>query len=122
MHLNCLNVLLADAATPATTPAGSSPGNLLTSAGPLVPMVLLFVVFYVLIIRPQQLRTKQQAKLLSTLKAGDRVVTSSGIVGVVITVKEKAVPQIVSIRSADAKFEVTKESITQILADTATES
>ena len=85
-------------------------------------MVILFVIFYFLIIRPQQLRTKQQARLLSTLKAGDRVVTSSGIVGVVITIKEKSVPPAVSIRSADAKFEITKESITQILADTATES
>ncbi len=122
MHLNCLNVLLADVAAPATTPAGTSPGNFLTQAGPIVPMVILFVVFYFLIIRPQQLRTKQQARLLSTLKAGDRVVTSSGIVGVVITIKEKAVPPSVSIRSADAKFEITKESITQILADTATES
>jgi preprotein translocase subunit YajC len=41
------------------------------------------------------------------------VVTSAGILGTVITVKEKSV----SLRSADAKFEVTKASITEILAD-----
>lgn len=66
---------------------------------------------YFMMIRPQQQRTKQMAKLLSSLKSGDKVVTSSGIVGTVITVKEKTV----SLRSADAKMEVTKSSITEIL-------
>jgi preprotein translocase subunit YajC len=108
MHMNCLNVLLADAATP----AGAPQSNILMQ---LAPMVLLVVVFYFILIRPQQVRAKQLSKLLATLKAGDRVMTSSGIVGVVITVKDKAVPPSVSLRSADAKFEVTKSSVTEIL-------
>ena len=74
-------------------------------------MVLLVVVFYFILIRPQQQRAKQQAKLLAALKSGDRVVTAAGLIGTVITVKEKSV----SIRSADAKFEVTKASVTEIL-------
>ena len=122
MHLNCLNVLLADAAAAPAGTTGSTPppANLLMQ---FAPMVLLVVVFYFILIRPQQLRSKQQAKLLSALKAGDRVMTSSGIVGVVITVKDKSVPPSVSIRSADAKFEVAKSSVTEILeASTATES
>jgi preprotein translocase subunit YajC len=49
--------------------------------------------------------------MLANLKSGDKVVTSSGIVGVVITVKDKTV----SLRSADAKMEVTKASVTEIL-------
>ena len=49
--------------------------------------------------------------MLASLKSGDKVVTSSGIVGVVITVKDKTV----SLRSADAKMEVTKSSVTEIL-------
>ena len=109
MHMNCLNVFLADAAA---APAGGPPSNILMQ---LAPMVLLVVVFYFILIRPQQVRAKQQSKLLATLKAGDRVMTSSGIVGVVITVKDKAVPPSVSLRSADAKFEVTKSSVTEIL-------
>ncbi len=76
------------------------------------PMVLLIVVFYFILIRPQQQRAKQQAKLISELKSGDKVVTSSGIIGVVITVKDRTV----SLRSADAKMEVTKASVTEILA------
>jgi len=66
---------------------------------------------YFMLFRPQQQRAKQMAKLLASLKSGDKVVTSSGIVGVVITVKDKTV----SLRSADAKMEVTKSSITEIL-------
>jgi preprotein translocase subunit YajC len=74
---------------------------------------------YFLILRPQQQRTRQQQKLLSALKAGDKVVTASGIIGVVTSVREKSV----SLRSADAKFEITKASVTEILeAGTATES
>ena len=56
--------------------------------------------------------------MLAELKSGDKVVTASGIIGVVITVKDKSV----SLRSADAKFEVTKASVTEILdASTPTE-
>lgn len=66
---------------------------------------------YVMLFRPQQQQRKQMAKLLSALKSGDRVATSSGIVGTVITVKDKTV----SLRSADAKMEVTKASVTEIL-------
>ena len=76
-----------------------------------VPMILLVVVFYFILIRPQQKRARQQSELLKQLKSGDKVVTSSGIVGVVITVKDKTV----SLRSADAKLEVTKSSVTEIL-------
>ena len=77
----------------------------------LVPLVLLAVIMYFMMIRPQQQRQKQLANLLASLKAGDKVVTASGIVGIVIAVKDKTV----SLRSADAKMEVTKSSVTEIL-------
>ena len=77
----------------------------------IIPMVLIFVIMYFMMIRPQSQRAKQQKKMLETLKSGDKVATASGIVGVVITVKDTTV----SIRSADAKMEVTKDSITQII-------
>jgi preprotein translocase subunit YajC len=76
----------------------------------LVPMGLLVVVFYFVLIRPQQKKTKEHAQLLKNVKPGDKILTSGGIVGVVITVKEKTV----SIRSADAKLEVTKSAISEI--------
>jgi preprotein translocase subunit YajC len=74
-------------------------------------MILLVIVFYFILIRPQQQRAKQQVKLIASLKSGDKVVTSSGIVGVVTSVKDRTV----SLRSADAKMEVTKSSVTEIL-------
>ena len=69
------------------------------------------VIMYFILIRPQQQQRKRQEKMLQTLKSGDKVVTSSGIVGMIITVKDKTV----SLRSADAKMEVTKSSVTEIL-------
>ena len=77
----------------------------------MVPLVLLVVVFYFALIRPQQKKAKDQAALLKAVRAGDKIVTSSGIVAVVVTVKEKTV----TIRSADAKLEITKSAITEIL-------
>jgi preprotein translocase subunit YajC len=73
-------------------------------------MALLVVVFYFALIRPQQKKAKEHAQLLKTVRPGDKIVTSGGIVGVVLTVKEKTL----SLRSADAKFEVTKSSIAEI--------
>jgi len=75
------------------------------------PMVLLVIVFYFVLIRPQQKRAKEQAKLISSIKAGDKVATTSGIVGVVINVKDTTI----TLKSFDAKMEVTKSSVTQIL-------
>ncbi|MFO1489141.1 MAG: preprotein translocase subunit YajC [Verrucomicrobiota bacterium] len=77
----------------------------------LVPLGLMVFIFYFALIRPQQKKAKAQAELLKTVKAGDRVVTTSGILGTVISVKEKSV----SLRSADAKFEITKSAIAEIL-------
>jgi preprotein translocase subunit YajC len=109
MHLNFFSGILAQATTPA---AGPQPNPFMSIA----PMILLVVVFYFILIRPQQQRAKQQAKLISALKAGDKVVTAAGLIGTVITVKDKTV----SLRSGDAKFEVTKASVTEIIADDST--
>lgn len=77
----------------------------------LVPLGLLIVVFYFVLIRPQQKKAKDQATMLKSVRPGDKVVTNGGILGVVVTVKEKSV----SIRSADSKMEVAKNAITEIL-------
>jgi len=56
--------------------------------GNLVPMALLLVIFYFLLIRPQQKRAKEHKALLGALKAGDEVVTNGGVVGKVVSVEE----------------------------------
>lgn len=111
MQVNSFTGLLAFA----SPPAGSQPGQQQNPLIAFLPMILLVVVFYFILIRPQQQRAKQQAKLLEGLKSGDNVVTSSGIMGKVITVKDKTV----TLRSADSKFEVTKSSVTEIIPDDA---
>jgi preprotein translocase subunit YajC len=108
MDIYGANGILAQATGPQTAPSAQpQQPPWMTFA----PMILLVIVFYFILIRPQQQRTKQQAKLIANLKSGDKIVTSSGIVGVVITVKDRTV----SLRSADAKMEVTKSSVTEIL-------
>ncbi len=96
-------------ATGPQTGQPQQPGGFFASPFPL--LVIMLVMMYFLFLRPQQQRAKQQAKLIASLKSGDKVVTASGIIGVVITVKD----QTVSLRSADAKMEVTKASVTEIL-------
>ena len=54
--------------------------------------------------------------MLKNLKSGDKVVTAGGIVGIVITVKDKTV----SLRSADAKMEITKSSVAEIIESSGT--
>lgn len=80
--------------------------------GALVPFLLIIVVFYFLILRPQQKRQKQRAKLLETLKKGDRVVTSSGIYGTLEGLEDKSV----LVKIADnVKVKMERGAITTIL-------
>ena len=46
-----------------------------------IPLILMFVIFYFLLIRPQQKKTKDHREMIATLKKGDRIVTSGGIHG-----------------------------------------
>ena len=54
----------------------------------LLPLILIFGVFYFLLIRPQQKKQKEHRELLRSLKRGDRVLTAGGIIGKVTTVKD----------------------------------
>ena len=75
-----ISTLLAQAAPPPAQP------NMFVSMMPLIPI---FIIFYFLLIRPQQKKAKEHAKLVESIKTGDQVVTSAGIHGVVANVKEK---------------------------------
>jgi len=65
---------------------------------------------WLMLFRPQQKRAKELAAMLKTLRPGDKIVTSSGIVGVVLSLKDKTV----SIRSNDAKIEILKSAVTEV--------
>ena len=73
-------------------------------------MVIMVVMFYFVLIRPQSKKAKDHTNLLKSVKAGDRILTTGGVIATVVTVKEKSL----TIRSADAKFEITKTAIAEI--------
>ncbi|HEY6270534.1 MAG TPA: preprotein translocase subunit YajC [Terriglobales bacterium] len=74
------------------------PSSILLAASPgsaqlvqFLPFVLIFVVFYFLLIVPQQRQRKKTQEMLSSLKSGDRVVTSGGIYGTIMGFKDTVV-------------------------------
>jgi preprotein translocase subunit YajC len=81
----------------------------------LVPLVLMFIIMYVILIKPQQKKQKQQQDLIKMLKAGDRVVTNGGIHGTITAVKENTV----LLRVADnVKIEINRGNIAEISEET----
>lgn len=56
-----------------------------------VPLILIFVIFYFLLMRPQQKKAKQQREFLNNLKAGDMIVTAGGLHGKIIGLTDKIV-------------------------------
>ena len=84
--------------------------------GQFIPLILIFVIFYFLLIRPQQKRIKEHKAMVEALTRGDNVVTSGGIVGKIIRVidNEKAEVEI----SDNVNVQVIKSTITQVLSKT----
>ena len=72
-----LDLLITPAYAQAAAPAPGPGGDLMA----FLPMVLIFVVFYFLLMRPQQKRAKETRAMLAALQKGDEVVTAGGIVG-----------------------------------------
>ena len=62
-----------------------------TLLGTMLPMVLIFVVFWFMLIRPQRKKDKQVKEMLNNLKAGDRVCTIGGIYGTIVGIKDDTV-------------------------------
>ncbi|GBQ71885.1 protein translocase subunit YajC [Ameyamaea chiangmaiensis NBRC 103196] len=100
--------------------AQSAGGGAFSSAGliAMAPYLLIFVVFYFLLIRPQQQKQKQLRSQLSGLRRGDRVVTAGGIVGVVQKVREGSSEIDVEI-APNVRVIVLRDTISTILSSTA---
>lgn len=108
-------VLLAQATTDAA-PAQQVPFLLRPEV-----MLLLMGLFVVVFIIPQSRRQrKEQEKLLSALKPGVRVVTTSGIIGTVVKLKDGE--DEVTLRSEDAKIKVLKSSVARVLGEESTDA
>jgi preprotein translocase subunit YajC len=79
-----------------------------------LPLVLIFVVFYFLLIRPQQRKAKDHKTMLDALRRGDRVVTGGGILGTVARVDN---PEEVTVDIAEGvRVRVLRSTITSVLA------
>ena len=79
----------------------------------LMPLLLIFVVFYFLLIRPQQKKMKQHRELISALKRGDRVLTAGGIIGSVVKVEDAEL--LVEI-AKDVRVRVARSTISDVLS------
>ena len=64
-------------------------GDLMTNLGGLLPFILIFVIMYFLILRPQQKRAKQHQEMVKNLRRGDNVVTNGGTLGKVTKVVDE---------------------------------
>lgn len=97
-------VALAFAEDAPAQSAGGPFGSLMSIA----PLVLLFVIFYFLLIRPQQKKAKEHKQMLSEVQKGDNVITNSGIYGRVISVQDETVTVEIA---ENVKVKIAKDAI-----------
>jgi preprotein translocase subunit YajC len=85
------------------------------SFGLLLPILLFIPIFYLLLIRPQQKRQKQWQEMLGKIKTGDRVTTTGGIRGVIISLKDDAM--VIRVAPDNLKLEVAKTAIASVIQE-----
>jgi preprotein translocase subunit YajC len=101
-----INFLFA-LAGPTSTQAQESPSPIVS----LLPILFIFLIFYLLLIRPQQKRQKEHQKMVLNLKKNDEVITIGGIHGTIISVKDKTFVLRVD---ENVKLEIEKSSIASL--------
>ena len=106
--MSILIAILAQAQPAAPAPAPGLFGNMF------FPLILVMIIMYFLMIRPQKKRQQEMQRLIAALKTGDKVVTNAGIHGLIANVKDTTV----MLKVADnVKMEVEKSAITNVLKD-----
>ena len=96
---------LADAM--GTPQAGAAPASGQEMLMQFLPLIVMFVIFWFLLIRPQQKRAKVHKQMLAELKRGDHVMTSSGLLGRILEIDDEQV----LLESGEAKLRVSRGSI-----------
>jgi len=79
-----------------------------------VPIILMFVIFYFLLIRPQQKKAKSHQEMINSLKKGDKVITSGGIYGVITGIDENSATLEIAEK---VRIKVTRSSIAGLNID-----
>ncbi|WP_338406017.1 MULTISPECIES: preprotein translocase subunit YajC [unclassified Wolbachia] len=95
--------------------ATSNASSISASFASFIPLILIFVVFYFLIIRPQQKKLKEHRKMIDQIKRGDTVITSGGIIGEVNKVDEANAQFIIEI-APKVEIKVLKSAISEVLS------
>ncbi|MGQ9672076.1 MAG: preprotein translocase subunit YajC [Candidatus Aminicenantales bacterium] len=85
----------------------------------LIPFLLVFVIFYLLLILPQRKRQKKHMAMVEQLKPGDRIITSGGIFGTVMGVQKDRIELKVA---ANVKIDITKSAVAVILGQQKSDS
>lgn len=86
-----MNFLLETATQAAGDSNGAQQGGLVGTLISLLPIVLMIVIFYFFMIRPQKKKDKEIQEMRSNLQIGDEVITTGGIIGIVASLKEDTV-------------------------------
>ena len=94
-----------------TPQAGGAPASGTDMLMQFLPLILMFVIFWFLLIRPQQKRAKAHKLMLSELKRGDHVLTSSGLIGRILEIDDEQV----LLESGDAKLRISRAAIGGLL-------
>ena len=81
--------------------------------GQFIPLILIFVIFYFFLIRPQQKRVKDHKAMVAALKRGDEIITSGGIIGIVDRVMED--DRIEVTIGENTKVQIIRSTITSLL-------
>ena len=84
--------------------------------GQFIPLILIFVIFYFFLIRPQQKKAKEHKTMVKNIKRGDKVVTSGGVIGTVERVMDNDRAEILI--SEDVKVEIIRSTGIQGLLNT----
>lgn len=80
-----------------------------------LPLLFIFAIFYMLLIRPQQQKQKKWQEMLETLKSGDKIVTSGGIKGTIIAVKDDGFH--LRVPPDNLRIEVVKSAVVTVTKD-----
>lgn len=106
-------VFMAQQAAAAAPAAGNqAPGGLFGSGGMLIPMILLFGIFYFMLIRPQQRKEKERLLMIKELRAGQKIIFAGGLYGTIVETKEQTF--IVRL-SEGCNVEILRSAVTQVL-------
>ena len=85
--------------------------------GTFLPLILIFIVFWILLIRPQQKKMKLHREMIKNLKRGDKIVTSGGLIGNITKVNENK--ELTLEISNDIKVQIAPGMVSELLSPTA---